>query len=285
MPNGVSPRFRSSLVAIRLQDRVMARFRLRLQDREIALPAGGELVVGRDATVADVALDDRLVSRRHAAFRCHGDDELEIVDLESLNGVRVNDVPVKGVRALGHRDRVQIGAHVFLVVDQRREHRSNAPTTRGSMRTASATRPTPRAQRAIVTPLDTIAQALADDDLSAAVVAMDAVIARYGDPSEALMPGELGRVVELLLALSERTGDMRFFDRVFQIHTGRRLVIDGASIDAIQNALPHLERASSQGLDTYLAAMGARGATLSPQEQVRLRRIAALTRRVGKGKA
>ena len=264
----------------------MARFRLRLQDREIALPTSGELVVGRDATVADVALDDRLVSRRHAAFRCHDDDELEVVDLESLNGVRVNDVPVKGIRALGHRDRVQIGAHVFLVVDQRREHRSNAPTTRGSsMRAASTTRPVARASRAIVTPLDTIAQALADDDVGAAITAMDAVVARYADPSEALMPGELGRVVELLLVLSERTGDMRFFDRIFQIHTGRRLVIDGGSIDAIQNSLPELDGATSQALETYLAAMNARGATLSPQEHVRLRRIGALTRRVGKGGA
>nr|MDQ3035003.1 FHA domain-containing protein [Myxococcota bacterium] len=121
----------------------MARFRLRLKDREIALPDSGELVVGREAT-CDVSIDDRLASRRHAVFRARDDGELEVVDLESLNGLRVNDAPVKGQRPLGHRDRVQIGAHVFVVLDQRRERRSSAPTTQSTSVRAAATRPVQR---------------------------------------------------------------------------------------------------------------------------------------------
>lgn len=267
----------------------MPRFRLRLQEREITLPESGELVVGRDATAADIALEDRLVSRRHAAFRCvEGADEVEIVDLDSLNGVRVNDAPVKRSRALAHRDRVQIGAHVFLVIDDRRERRSGAPTTRAATRAASPTRPSQRAvrrSRGIVTPLDTIEQALDAGDLASARSAMDAVVGRYADPAEALMPGELGRVVELLLTLAERTRDPRFFDRIFQVHTGRRLVLDGPSIDAVQSALPRLSLPSLHAIETYLEAMHARAAMLSAQEQVRLRRIVSLTRRAGKGGA
>lgn len=262
----------------------MPRFRLRLHEREITLPDSGELVVGRDATAADLALEDRLVSRRHAAFRCVDGESLEVVDMDSLNGVRVNDAPVKGSRTLAHRDRVQIGAHVFLVIDDRRERRSAAPTTRAASPTRRSLRPVPRS-RAVVTPLDTIEQALAAGDLASARSAMDAIVGRYGDPRESLAPGELGRVVDLLLALAERAGEARFFDRIFQVHTGRGLVIEGPSIDAIQSALPRLALPSLHAIETYLDAMHARGATLSAQEQVRLRRIATLVRRAAKGTA
>lgn len=114
---------------------------------------------------------------------------------------------------------------------------------------------------------------------------MDAIVGRYGDPGEPLAPGELARVVELLLALAEQTGEARFFDRIFQVHTGRSLVLDGASIDAIQSALPRLALPALGAIATYLEAMHARAATLTTQEQVRLRRIAALARRAGEGGA
>lgn len=266
----------------------MPRFRLRLQEREIALPDSGQLVVGRDATAADLALEDRLVSRRHAAFRCAGGETIDIVDLDSLNGVRVNDAPVKGSRTLAHRDRVQIGAHVFLVIDDRRERRSGAATTRATARAVSPTRRSLRPvsrSRDIVTPLDTIEHALSAGDLAGARSAMDAIVGRYADPGEPLAPGELGRVVELLLALAEQTGEARFFDRIFQAHTGRSLILDGPSIDAIQSALPRLTLHSLRAIETYLEAMHARAATLTSQEQVRLRRISTLARRAAKGGA
>jgi pSer/pThr/pTyr-binding forkhead associated (FHA) protein len=260
----------------------MSRFRLRLQDREILLPDSGELSVGRDA-VCDVPLEDRLASRRHAVFRC-APEELEVVDLGSLNGLRVNDVPVKGAQRLGHRDRVQIGGHVFVVLDGRRERRSNAPTTKAAaMRPASrAPYGSPRA-RPVLTPLDTIEQALDAGDVPAASAAMDAVVARYADASEIVASAELARVTTLLLALAERTREARFFDRIFHVHTARRLVLDGAGIDAIQSALPRLTFVSSHAVDTYLDSMHARAAALSTQDQVRLRRIATVSRRIQQG--
>lgn len=258
----------------------MTRFRLRLQDREILLPDGGELSVGRDA-VCDVSLDDRLVSRRHALFRT-AEDAIEVVDLGSLNGLRVNDVAVKGTQKLGHRDRVQVGGHVFVVLDGRRERRSNAPTTK-----AAAMRPAARTPRArpVLTPLDTIENALEAGDVDAARAAMDAVVARYADASEVVASSELGRVVSLLLALAERTREARFFDRIFHIHTARRLVVDGAGIDAIQAALPRLKLVDARAVDTYLESMHARSAALTTQDQVRLRRVATVARRIAQGAA
>lgn len=252
----------------------MPRFRLRLQDREIVLPEAGELSVGRDA-ICDVALEDRLVSRKHALFRCDA-EEIAVVDLGSLNGLRVNDVPVKGTHRLGHRDRVQVGGHVFVVLDGRRERRSSAPTTKAAVR---ASRNTPRSHP-VLTPLDTIEHAIEGADLPAAIAALDAVIGRYADASEFLAPGELARVTAILLSLAEHTGEARFFDRIFHVHTARKLVLDGAAIDAIQAALPRLRFLDAHAVDTYLESMRARAAALSTQDQVRLRRVATVSRRI-----
>jgi pSer/pThr/pTyr-binding forkhead associated (FHA) protein len=256
----------------------MHRFRLRLQDREIPLPETGEVVVGRDAG-CDVPVDDRLVSRRHVIFRCEP-GSIELVDLGSLNGVRVNEVPVTGSKKLIHRDRVLVGSHVFVLLDGQRDRRSNAPTTKATpMRGVS--RASPR-RRGGISPLDTISQALTQGDVAGAGRAMDAVVARYAESGEPVTGAELARVTKLLLTLAEASGDGRFFDRIVQIHTARTLVVEADVIDAILAALPRLAAVAPHAIDTYLEAMDARSAALSTSDQARLRRVSGVARKLGK---
>lgn len=69
------------------------------------------VVIGRDTT-ATLCLADASVSRRHSQIEKEEEDFV-ILDLESLNGTFINDVPVKR-RKLQHGDRVRIGASLFL---------------------------------------------------------------------------------------------------------------------------------------------------------------------------
>ena len=69
------------------------------------------VVIGRDTT-ATLCLADASVSRRHSQIEKEEQDFV-ILDLESLNGTFINDVPVKR-RKLQHGDRVRIGASLFL---------------------------------------------------------------------------------------------------------------------------------------------------------------------------
>jgi pSer/pThr/pTyr-binding forkhead associated (FHA) protein len=69
-------------------------------------PVSTEAVVGRGD--ADIVLDDAQVSRRHAAVRWRNGD-LEIEDLESKNGTRVNGAVVEGSQRLAHGDVITIG--------------------------------------------------------------------------------------------------------------------------------------------------------------------------------
>lgn len=59
------------------------------------LPTRGALTIGRDSD-ADIRVDERSVSRRHARLEVTGVGELRLVDLDSANGLRVGDALVRG---------------------------------------------------------------------------------------------------------------------------------------------------------------------------------------------
>lgn len=73
--------------------------------------AAAPVLIGRE-TAANLCIADPSVSRRHSQIEKEG-DQFVIVDLESLNGTFINDVPVKR-RPLAHGDRVRIGDAQFL---------------------------------------------------------------------------------------------------------------------------------------------------------------------------
>ena len=73
------------------------------------------VVVGRDTT-ATLCIADASVSRRHSQIEKEMEDFV-ILDLDSLNGTFINDVPVKR-RKLQHGDRVRIGDSQFIFLMQ-----------------------------------------------------------------------------------------------------------------------------------------------------------------------
>jgi pSer/pThr/pTyr-binding forkhead associated (FHA) protein len=82
-----------------------------------------EIVVGRDH--ADLVLDDALVSRQHAIVRWIG-RTLQVEDLLSTNGTRVNRELIVGPQRLEHGDVIAIGPFAIEV--------QIAPSSEGSAR-------------------------------------------------------------------------------------------------------------------------------------------------------
>lgn len=72
-------------------------------------------VLGRDAT-ADLFIDRRSISRRHAEFTRTTVGKWRIEDLNSLNGALVNGKPVAGPQILSNKDVLQLGEAWFLFV-------------------------------------------------------------------------------------------------------------------------------------------------------------------------
>ena len=87
--------------------------------------AGSEHVLERDRVSlgrgpgVDLAFDDSAMSREHAVLEASAQG-FRIRDLGSTNGTRVNGNPVQSAE-LKHRDRLEIGEHVFQYVLEERE--------------------------------------------------------------------------------------------------------------------------------------------------------------------
>ncbi|MFW6067400.1 MAG: FHA domain-containing protein [Myxococcota bacterium] len=96
----------------------MARHRLRFLLQEFDLPAA-EVDIGRGPE-CHVTVEDPMVSRRHARIRVRGED-VDIQDLGSRNGVRINGRQIQGAAPLQHGDRIRLGTQelVFIVADAR----------------------------------------------------------------------------------------------------------------------------------------------------------------------
>jgi DNA segregation ATPase FtsK/SpoIIIE, S-DNA-T family len=76
----------------------------------------GVSTIGRDPS-AGIVLDDAEVSRRHAVVSVE-ERGVVIQDLESTNGVFVNNERIDEQRAIAAGDRVQIGATQLEVRDE-----------------------------------------------------------------------------------------------------------------------------------------------------------------------
>jgi FHA domain len=86
--------------------------RLRYLSHELEVPIG-EFVIGRSAD-CQLALDDPLVSRRHALLTVRT-DRVTVEDLGSRNGVRVNDVRIEGRVEVAHGAKITIGSQEMVL--------------------------------------------------------------------------------------------------------------------------------------------------------------------------
>ncbi|MDB4941181.1 MAG: Adenylate cyclase [Labilithrix sp.] len=118
-------------------------FRLRFGLEEVDL-ADGETTIGRDASCT-ITIEDTLVSRTHASFRRGHDGQIEVTDLGSRNGTRVNGAVIREPTRLTHGDRVRIGGRELVFYDTEREAqvarrvpRMEAPTGRMALCVACA---------------------------------------------------------------------------------------------------------------------------------------------------
>ncbi|HEY3971153.1 MAG TPA: DUF3662 and FHA domain-containing protein [Solirubrobacteraceae bacterium] len=91
----------------------------RRRPKALLLVSGRRLLVApRGATIGrsrdcDIVLEDSSVSRRHAELR-PGGQGWTIADLGSTNGVRVNDLTVRGPHEVRTGDRIEIGSTEML---------------------------------------------------------------------------------------------------------------------------------------------------------------------------
>ena len=95
------------------------KFRLKFLFQEVDL-APGEFLIGRSPS-CNLTLEDPLVSRKHARILTTESGAV-LDDLGSRNGTLVNGEPVFEGHRLANRDRIRVGGHEMVFIEERRYH-------------------------------------------------------------------------------------------------------------------------------------------------------------------
>lgn len=238
----------------------MARFRLRFLLQEFDV-AGPEVVIGRSPD-CHITIEDPLVSRQHARIRV-GEDEAQVEDLGSRNGVRINGRKIDSVHVLRDGDRIRLGTQELVFSAVQRKGRAARPT--GYMRMCSACS-TPFPEGAPQCPHcgnsepreeETISGLMVEPRRSWTFQLLGEVIERAlatGRPAEAdrlmrrtskevddrtaagerLDPNQLASITRYAVRLAELSGETEWAAWVLRVHRRQELMPSSDVIDSLE---------------------------------------------------
>jgi DNA-binding NtrC family response regulator/pSer/pThr/pTyr-binding forkhead associated (FHA) protein len=160
--------------------------------RVVDLPEGIDVTFGR-SRAATITLDSEKVSRMHARVRRTG-DVIEVEDLGSRNGTRVNGDKIDGPRRLSTGDEVTAGPILAVVGVTSGLRRSSAiaDVTAGEARLAAEVDRSVRYHRPVTVAMIRTASDAILDQVERAIRPMDLIAEDAGDDYLVILP-ELGR--------------------------------------------------------------------------------------------
>ncbi|HTR50881.1 MAG TPA: sigma 54-interacting transcriptional regulator [Kofleriaceae bacterium] len=160
--------------------------------RVVDLPEAVDVTFGRSRG-ATVNVESEKVSRMHARVRRTG-DAIEVEDLGSRNGTRVNGDKIEGVRRVGSGDEISIGPILAVVgVTSGLRHASLvADAAAGEARLAAEVDRSVRYHRPLTLGLVRVANDTVIDAIAHALRPMDLIAEDAGDDFIIILP-ELGR--------------------------------------------------------------------------------------------
>lgn len=263
----------------------MARFRLRYQSTDLEMQVG-EFVVGRSSS-CHLALDDALVSRRHATFHVneHG---VDVEDLGSRNGVQVNGEPITGRQPVKHLDRVLIGAQELLLVRVHgAEKRGARPTLAGMTLDLPIIggadvpdEPTVATSGSVIDRIAEKALALGRFEEAERMLGrrLKSMIEEARKGQRNLAEDKLEGATEYALKLAEGTEKHEWIDWIFEAHDVHDALLAPEVIERLHQLVRKVRYRKSSVFRRYMQNLRARSAQLSKGDQFTLRRLEAVER-------
>lgn len=264
----------------------MARFRLRYQGTDLEL-LPGEFVIGR-SSACNLALDDALVSRRHALIIV-GESAVTVEDLGSRNGVLVNGHKAEGKAPVRHLDRITVGSHELVLVELRDAAHASPTLVGVTLRDIPGI------------PKDTTPGDAPSDDLTGAQVMLtgladkalalqryeeaERVLSKLLEPVReraraggAIAPGRLDECTRYAIRLAEGTRKHVWIDWVFDVHAATGTVVAEAEIEKLHDLVRKLRYAGGSRVRKYLDRLRARAADLGARERFLVSRLEGIER-------
>ncbi|MCA9534601.1 MAG: FHA domain-containing protein [Myxococcales bacterium] len=277
----------------------------------------GEFVIGRSAE-CHLALDDTLVSRRHASLDVRA-DSVRIRDLGSRNGVSVNGTPISGDHTLTHMDRITIGGQQMTFVEFQPSTGVGRPTT--DMLRCPACGHFAEAKTRVCTNCGTAFSmshatveiqldpnaTLSTEGRSVSAFALISNLAqkslqlnKFTDAQQMLRPhmdnllaklrqegsgshantdvGTLSTATRFALQLAEGLESQEWLDWVLEAHLAASVLLSSDHIEHMHVLVRKVRYRNVKALRAYMEAMQARAHAFSPAERFRLKRLEGLER-------
>ena len=271
-----------------------------LREGAVAHPLNkSPLVVGRGSD-ADIVLSGSLVSRRHAEFH-ETEAGLVVIDLDSRNGVFVNDVQIASPTALLIGDKLSIGETDFVLTEvlTAREDQTIEPeprTLRESARVPAGSYSNSNSNSKANAYDGALATRRADALHLLSNVADKALALGRGREAEhvlgthlvaALSDAAAGRAVapevartcaQYAVKLATATGKATWLDFAFRLYDALGETIPLPIVDEMYTVLRHVRGIDRDLLRRYTDFLHERVAQLSPPERFVLQRLEGLER-------
>lgn len=276
----------------------------------------GEFVIGRSAD-CHLALDDSLVSRRHACLMVSA-DSVFVRDLGSRNGVSVNGNLITGDHALTHMDRITIGGQQMTFVEFKPNAGVARPTTDmvrcsvcGHFADAKA-RMCPKCGTALsmshatvelqIDPnatLTTEGRSVSAFVLITNLAQKSLQLHKFTDAQQMLRPhmdallaklrqgsgehantdvGALSTATRFALQLCEGLETTEWLDWVLEAHLAASVLLSSEDIEQLHALVRKIRYKNLKALRAYMEAMRERSHAFSPAERFRLKRLEGLER-------
>lgn len=292
----------------------MSNYRLRYQSTDLEMPVG-DFFIGR-SSACHLAVDDTLVSRRHAVFHVT-DDGVTVEDLGSRNGVMVNGHPVEGSEQVEHLDRITIGSQDLIVIEVGRQVQAGratqeyvicrscgAPSTPNATKCAScgapmrpkrATGETLEMQSPFQSATTTEGTPTGGFHLIAGIAEKALALNRYDEVERILTPHleamleqaqrgikprdqDLQLATRLALRLAESVSGTRWIDWTFRVHGACGKLMAAGTIDRLYELVRKVRYDDARQLRAYLDLVRRRANGLSAAERFLLKRLEGLER-------
>ncbi len=250
----------------------------------------GQVLIGR-SSACQIALDDALVSRRHAQLNVTS-DAVTVEDFGSVNGVYVKGKRINGSCALAEGDQVQVGTQVltFHAAPENHEPRARPRVPAETLRGIDL--PTPSAQ-----PFGSMLQESEATfsahtlDLLAGVADKVLALGR-GEEAEKMLsltlanlltdvrtrgssasPHVFEKAANYAVKLAEVTGKGRWIDYAIELYAAMRRPLPSAIVDQFYSALRRVDAVSLTILRAYVADLRSLQQTFGPSDRFVVQRL------------
>lgn len=244
-------------------------FVLRFGPRELELKPG-RFLIGRSEST-QLALDDPLVSRHHAAIDLSG-DIATLSDLESRNGVRVNGARITAPRALALGDKITIGS-AELVFGERVEAAAQTLVQAPTLRMAAFGLFGMLADKALALGRADEAERLLAPQIEQLLKDVEA--------GKKVDPANVERASAYALRIAQLSGNPAFLDTVFRFYRGLRRLCPSGIVDELYAAARKVKQPHLGELRAYLAVLHELTGEFGPAERFLLGRLEGLERSLG----